>query len=80
MAECSVLDLIDEISLLITPVADGRQRTAALFDVDGNFAPARLSLISIERRPDDILWLRYRVQNEAMNGVSSTTAIASMDI
>jgi riboflavin biosynthesis pyrimidine reductase len=72
--------LIDEISVLVAPVADGRMGTAALFDVatDG-FAPCRLSLESVERRADDVLWMRYRVQNEAMNDVSSATAIASME-
>jgi len=55
-------DLIDELSVLIAPVADTRTGTAALFDVHGNRAfPRRLSLIAVEKRPDDVLWLRYRV-------------------
>jgi riboflavin biosynthesis pyrimidine reductase len=54
--------LIDEVSLLVAPVADGRTGTAALFDVvDAGFAPRRLVLEGVERRPDDELWLRYRV-------------------
>lgn len=54
--------LIDEVSLLIAPVADGRTATPALFDIDGaGVTPHRLALESVERRDDDILWLRYRV-------------------
>jgi riboflavin biosynthesis pyrimidine reductase len=55
--------LIDEVSLLVAPVADGRVGTPALFDVDGDdVAPRRLALESVERRADDVLWLRYRVE------------------
>lgn len=56
--------LIDEISLLVAPVADGRMGLAALFDAeDSGGAPQRLELLSIERRANDILWLRYRPTN-----------------
>jgi 2,5-diamino-6-(ribosylamino)-4(3H)-pyrimidinone 5'-phosphate reductase len=59
--------LISELSLLVTPVADGRIGTPALFDVDGDrVIPQRLALVVVERRHGDILWLRYRV--EGMNG------------
>jgi len=55
--------LIDEVSLLITPVADGRMGMAALFDVEGeDVTPRGLALESVERRADDVVWLRYRVQ------------------
>jgi 2,5-diamino-6-(ribosylamino)-4(3H)-pyrimidinone 5'-phosphate reductase len=55
--------LIDEVSLLLVPVADGRVGTPALFDVDGaDAAPYRLALEAVERRADDVLWLRYRVE------------------
>lgn len=55
--------LIDEVSLLLAPVADGRIGTPALFDVDGDDpAPRRLVLDSVERRAGDLLWLRYRVE------------------
>jgi 2,5-diamino-6-(ribosylamino)-4(3H)-pyrimidinone 5'-phosphate reductase len=55
--------LIDEVSLLLAPVADGRIGTSALFDIDGNdVTPRRLALESVERRADDVLWLRYRVE------------------
>jgi riboflavin biosynthesis pyrimidine reductase len=54
--------LIDEVSLLVAPVADGRVGSAALFDIDGGgVTPKRLALEHIERRSDDVLWLRYRV-------------------
>jgi riboflavin biosynthesis pyrimidine reductase len=58
--------LVDEVSLLVAPVADGRIGTPALFDVDGNrgehVRPYRLALQALERRTDDVLWLRYRVE------------------
>ncbi len=55
--------LIDELSLLLAPVADGRIGTPALFDVEGDdVIPHRLSLEAVERRADDVLWLRYRVE------------------
>ena len=56
-------ELIDEVSVLVAPVADGRFGTAALFDVDGNdMIPRGLALESVERRADDVVWLRYRVR------------------
>lgn len=58
--------LINEISVLIAPVADGRMGRASLFDVDaGDFSPSSLVLEQIERRADDVLWLRYRVKAQA---------------
>jgi 2,5-diamino-6-(ribosylamino)-4(3H)-pyrimidinone 5'-phosphate reductase len=55
--------LIDEVSLLLAPVADGRIGTPALFDDDADdVAPRRLALEAVERRTDDVLWLRYRVE------------------
>jgi 2,5-diamino-6-(ribosylamino)-4(3H)-pyrimidinone 5'-phosphate reductase len=55
--------LIDEVSLLVAPVADGRMGTPALFDLDGDGAmPRRLALEAVERRAGDVLWLRYRVE------------------
>jgi len=55
--------LIDEVSLLVAPVADGRMGMAALFDVDADgFAPNALVLEQVERRAGDIVWLRYRVK------------------
>ena len=55
--------LVDEVSLLVAPVVDGRIGTPALFDIDGeNVTAHSLVLEAIERRADDIIWLRYRVE------------------
>jgi 2,5-diamino-6-(ribosylamino)-4(3H)-pyrimidinone 5'-phosphate reductase len=55
--------LIDEVSVLVVPVADGRIGTPALFDIEGDgVAPHRLGLETVERRDGDVLWLRYRVE------------------
>jgi 2,5-diamino-6-(ribosylamino)-4(3H)-pyrimidinone 5'-phosphate reductase len=55
--------LIDEVSLLVAPVADGRIGMAALFDIDGpDVTPHRLALLAVEQRANDVLWLRYRVE------------------
>jgi 2,5-diamino-6-(ribosylamino)-4(3H)-pyrimidinone 5'-phosphate reductase len=53
--------LIDEVSLLLAPVVDGRIGTPALFDDDADSTPYRLSLEGVERREGDFVWLRYRV-------------------
>ena len=60
--------LVDEVSLIVAPVADGEVGTAALFDVDAGAdgsAPTRrasqLVLRSVEQRPAGLLWLRYDV-------------------
>ena len=56
-------DLIDELSLLIAPVADGRTGTPTLIDVAEGPGPARrLRLVGVERRGSDLLWVRYRVR------------------
>ena len=58
--------LVDELSLLIAPVADGRIGTPALFDIDGaDVAPYKLALEGVEQRADDVVWLRYRVESNA---------------
>jgi len=55
--------LVDEVSLLVAAVADGRIGTPTLFEVAGEGAtPRRLVLDGVERRADDVLWLRYRVE------------------
>ncbi len=55
--------LIDEVSVLIAPVADGRMGTPTLFDMaDTVLGPRPLVLDGIERRAGDVLWLRYRVE------------------
>jgi riboflavin biosynthesis pyrimidine reductase len=56
-------DLIDELSVLVAPVADGSIGTPSLFDVEDRRTPARrLDLLSIEKRPGGIVWLRYKVR------------------
>jgi len=54
--------LVDEVSVLVAPVVDARVGTAAVFDIAADdVAPRRLVLEAVERRADDVLWLRYRV-------------------
>ena len=54
--------LIDEVSLLVAPVADGRIGTPALFDVDGEgVVPRGLVLDTVERRAGDAIRLVYRL-------------------
>ncbi len=54
-------DLIDELSVLVAPIADGSVGTPSLFDVGDTAGPARhLKLISVEKRKGDLLWLRYK--------------------
>jgi riboflavin biosynthesis pyrimidine reductase len=56
-------DLIDELSILVGPVADGSSGTPTLFDVEEGGAPARsLKLLSMEKRAGGIVWLRYKVR------------------
>lgn len=56
--------LIDEISLLLAPIADGTTGTPTVFDVlaqaTSSHASVRLSLQAVEQRSDGIVWLRYR--------------------
>jgi 2,5-diamino-6-(ribosylamino)-4(3H)-pyrimidinone 5'-phosphate reductase len=56
--------LVDEVSLLLAPLADGAVGTPTLFDAGE--APEgkarRLTLQSIEQRDGGVLWLRYQVE------------------
>jgi len=56
--------LIDELSLLVAPIADGASGTPALFDTldsdASDAATVRWKLHTVKRRADDIVWLRYR--------------------
>ena len=56
--------LIDEISLLIAPAIDGRREIATVFD--GVTPPVkdatRLRLLSMKKRKNGLLWLRYAVR------------------
>jgi 2,5-diamino-6-(ribosylamino)-4(3H)-pyrimidinone 5'-phosphate reductase len=51
--------LVDELSLLIHPAISGEGRPFA----DRLETGARLRLIAEERRGDDLVWLRYRVED-----------------
>jgi riboflavin biosynthesis pyrimidine reductase len=56
-------NLIDELSILVAPVADGSAGTPTLFDVAESLTHARkLKLVSVQKRPGDIVWLRYKVR------------------
>ena len=58
--------LVNELSLLVTPVADGGIGEPALFDVEGRRparAVARLALKSARRIGAGMVWLRYAVRN-----------------
>jgi 2,5-diamino-6-(ribosylamino)-4(3H)-pyrimidinone 5'-phosphate reductase len=55
-------DAIDELSILIAPVAVGAVGTPTLFDVGPASARHKLRLISVKRLEDDIVWLRYKVR------------------
>jgi 2,5-diamino-6-(ribosylamino)-4(3H)-pyrimidinone 5'-phosphate reductase len=56
-------DLIDELSVLLAPIADGSIGTPSLFDAKEGRGPARhLKLVSLEKRKGDIVWLRYKVK------------------
>jgi riboflavin biosynthesis pyrimidine reductase len=54
--------VVDELSVLIAPVADGSTGTPSLFDAGRRSRARRLTLLSAERRPGDLLWVRYRVR------------------
>lgn len=55
-------DLIDELSILISPVADGSIGTPTLFDaMAGKGLARKLRLISISRIKGDLVWLRYKM-------------------
>ena len=56
---------IDEISVIVAPLADGGRDTATLFDRSAfapDFVPVSLSLLGAETLPGDALWLRYAVR------------------
>lgn len=57
--------LIDELSFLHMPVADGTPATPTLFEIskDSKKAPAtHLKLIEVKQLKDDVIWLRYKVK------------------
>ena len=58
--------LVDELSMLLTPVADGGAGEPALFDVEAtkpSHAVAKLRLKSFRRARAGMLWIRYQVRS-----------------
>lgn len=56
--------LIDEISLLVCPEADGGRGVPTVFDLPEDRANAKstpLKLMAVHKRPGEIVWLRYGV-------------------
>jgi riboflavin biosynthesis pyrimidine reductase len=56
--------LVDEVSVLILPLVDGRSEHPSSFEVAMNEwqAPAYLKLTSVEKADHDAVWLRYTKQ------------------
>ena len=57
--------LIDELSLVLMPVADGSMQTPTVFDVEPGHTrrkAAKLALKSVKRLEGGALWLRYRIE------------------
>ena len=54
-------DVIDELSVLIAPVAVGAVGTPTLFDVGPESARHKLRLISVKKLERNIVWLRYKL-------------------
>lgn len=59
--------LIDELSLLIVPVADGTPKTPTTFEV-GEYVQKKsakiLRLVDVKRFENDVVWLKYRMNNK----------------
>ena len=58
--------LVDELSLLLVPIADGSMQTPTVFDAvdaDARSVARHLTIKSLKRLPDDVIWLRYMVEN-----------------
>jgi riboflavin biosynthesis pyrimidine reductase len=63
--------LVDELSLVIAPLADGQNDTVTLFEKSDYLpasAPAEFALKSVEKGKGDSVWLRYSVKNEQQLG------------
>lgn len=59
--------LIDELSLLIVPVADGSPKTPTTFEVSEFLQkkPAKqLRLLAVEQLEHDVLWLKYEIKRK----------------
>ena len=57
--------LIDEVSIVVAPVADGNTQSVSIFersDFLPSRGPAAFSLLSADRVAGDGLWLRYTLK------------------
>ena len=56
-------DLIDELSVLYLPLADGTAGAPSLFDLaQGDRKKAsKLKLLSVKKLQNDVLWMRYKL-------------------
>lgn len=57
--------LVDELSLVIAPVADGENETVTLFEKSSylpDHPPVEFSLHAVEKGKGNSVWLRYRVE------------------
>ena len=53
-------DLIDELSIIVAPYADGHMNTATLFDAPLRKSKAKpMKLLGVKRVGGDFVWLRY---------------------
>ncbi|MDO5538419.1 MAG: dihydrofolate reductase family protein, partial [Desulfovibrionaceae bacterium] len=60
--------LVDELSLVLAPVADGENSTVTLFEKPSHLqetGPVSFALKAVERLAGDSLWLRYTVRRGA---------------
>lgn len=58
-------DLIDEVSIVVAPVADGNTESVSIFERSAflpHKAPAAFSLLSADRVAGDGLWFRYTLK------------------
>lgn len=56
--------LLDEVSLLYAPDIDGRAGQTAVFDgIAADREPFHLQLQEVRRCAEDVIWLRYAVEN-----------------
>jgi riboflavin biosynthesis pyrimidine reductase len=56
--------LIDELSLLIIPMADGTHQSPTSFDVNDHLRKKPASLLhlsDVQQLENDVLWLKYRL-------------------
>jgi riboflavin biosynthesis pyrimidine reductase len=58
-------ELIDELHLLILPIADGTKETTSVFEISEDLKKEGATLMKLEavkQIEDDVLWLTYKIQ------------------